>query len=302
MFNGPQGALNTLLYPKWSLRNRNMNEGKVKCITCSSMILQSTSDRNHGLCGICKRDIEHLARNQEIGRFDHAWKALIKTTKMAISNNADSKQKILTIVDKFVDKNLVEQLSKPNKDVDYLFLGSPENYKEKLVGVYDQGSESNAYDLMGDKELDKEWKCPDVKFDCQLKEIPALPVLAAPFIIFNKSLIEKTKDLISCSVQYLPVNVIAKDAISNDFLALNILSSYEVWDLDISTWKGASWDETAPIYMRNMMVKDNLCINEHIFRNKDYPSLIIVSRELGKILKSETSKSISLQSMNKWHN
>jgi len=279
-----------------------MSENRIKCNTCTSIILQSASDRNHGLCGICKRDIEHLAHNFEIGRFDDAWNTLVKTTKMSIGDTPEGKQQILTIVDEFVDKNLVQQLNKADIDDEYLFLVSPESYKEKLVGEYDQNSKSSAYDLMGGKELAEGWKCPDVKFECKLKEIPAIPVLAAPFIIFQKSLIEKAKELISGSVQYVPVDVIAKDGVSKDFLALNILNKYEVWDLEISTWEGASWDETVPFSMRNMMVKDDLCIDEHIFRNKDYSSLIVVSQVLGDILARESTESILLQSMNKWHN
>jgi len=266
------------------------------------MILQSTSERNKGLCGVCKRDIEHLAHNKEIGRFEDAWKSLIKITKMTDANSFDGKKKIISIVNAFVDKNLIEQLNKPNIEDNYFFLSAPDDYKEKFIGEYDHDSDSNAYDLMDCTELPTQWKCPDVKFECKLEQIPLIPVLAAPFIIFNNTIVKHVSELISNSTQYIPVKVIAKNGTTDDFLAVNILKEYEVWDLDISTWKGASWDESSPSSMRNMMTKNNLTVEEHIFRNKNYSPLIAVSKELGNLLASESNNSVSLYSTNKWHN
>ena len=279
-----------------------MNESRIKCITCESKILQSTSERNRGLCGVCKREVEHLAHNKEIGRFEDAWKALIQYTKMTDVNNNDGKQRIISIVEKFVDKNLIEQLNKPDIKDNYFFLNLPDNYKEKLTGEYDRNSESDAYDLMNCTALPENWQCPDVKFECKLKQLPLVPVLAAPFIILHKTIVKKISDLTANSAQYLPVKVIAKNGTSEDFLAVNILSEHEVWDLNVSTWKGASWDESSPSSMRNMMTKRNLSIEGHIFRNKDFSPLIVVSKELGSVLAGESSDSLLLQSTNKWHN
>lgn len=151
------------------------------------------------------------------------------------------------------------------------------------------------------KLLPDDWECPTVRFSCRLAELCAWPTVAGPFEIASKRLAAEMCDLAGDAIQCVPVTVAAIDGTTDDYVVINVLRYHEVWDLSISTWEGASWDESYPFSIRNMMAKTDLDIDDHIFRNAHFHASIIVSTELGGILTRTSGESISLVSVNQWH-
>jgi len=217
------------------------------------MILKITSEHNSGLCGRC--------------------------------NN-------LKRIEDYATENERFRVETPSADgIDVYSYRFPDYYSDKLIGVYDPDSGDSPHALMG-RPLEPGWRPPNVIFDTDLANIDAIPSTNLPLPLVHDKLARDIWALAREDVTLIPVKVIANGIQNDTFSILHPKVSFQVWDLERSTWKGTgteNWPADKPMFMRNMLLKTELVLPTFITFNSDWPSMVVFKKEVADLIVSAGS-------------
>lgn len=124
-----------------------------------------------------------------------------------------------------------------------------------------------------------------------------VPAIHGPVPIALRAWHEEHLQLSPENVQLLPVKVEAKDGDVRGYVALNLLQSAHVWDLERSTWEGAHWNPKVPFGLRHMVAAAKINSPAPLFRNADYRPHVIADEETGTLICKHSPRSVEMKSI-----
>jgi hypothetical protein len=272
-----------------------MTDSRIKCSLCENLILQVTFDRQLGTCGPCYRWIQVFINREEAGELDEFWSAIPTEADLPFR----SLEEIREFIGPHLDQNLMTQraITQSRSSVDCGILGVPENCAQARIGVVDPEQVIHLYHLMTCAPYREPWDPPTYRFSMTTGEIPPWPVVNGPVPIASADWLLEHLHPEPEWLQILPVRIEALNDDVGGYVALNILKSAHVWDLQRSTWEGSDWDQRTPLGLRHMVALENIEAPAPLFRSADFRPHVIATEATGKLICQLCPRSVVIESL-----
>jgi len=162
---------------------------------------------------------------------------------------------------------------------------------QDLIGTYVKESGDSPHDLMAfDKPL--EWSPPKVEFEAELERIDAVPATNLPLHVTNKELAEAIKQVAEDDVVIIPFAAKAKCGSSTELYVIHPVKRVSIWDMDASKWEPLdlpNWPKDRPMYMHNMVLKQNGIEPFSIAYNKSWSSMLVFNQEIAELFSKHSN-------------
>lgn len=272
-----------------------MVEQRIKCTLCENKVLQVTLDHQLGTCGPCYQWIQVFIHREEARQLDDFWASIPPGTSLPFKSLEEARK----FISPHLDQNLINQriATRSRQDCPYQILDHPNGRPDSEIGVVDPDEAIRLYHLMGCAPFHDPWKPPTYHFSMLAKNIPPWPMINGPIPIASVDWLLENLQLTPDFVQLLPVRVQAKDGNVPGYVALNLLRSARVWDLERSTWEGAHWNSKVPLGLTHMVAADQIRAPAPLFRNADFRPHVIVDEATGSLIRKSSPRSVAMVSI-----
>lgn len=168
----------------------------------------------------------------------------------------------------------------------------PDDYADKLIGVYDKETGDSPHDLMA-FGYKPEWNPPVVRFDVPFSRIDLIPSTNLPLPLIHNELGTSIARIAGDALRLIPISVTDhKGSASADFSLMLPTTEVEIWDLERSTWRGldmAGWPANKPMFMSDMVIKEDLELSVPIAFNAHWKSMVVFQSQVADLIRESGS-------------
>lgn len=168
----------------------------------------------------------------------------------------------------------------------------PDDYGDELIGVYDKETGDCPYELMA-FGYKADWRPPIVRFDIPFSRIDPIPRTNLPLPLVHNDLGISIGKIAGDALRLIAVQVTDHHGeTSADFSLLFPIIETKIWDLEKSIWRGldmAGWPANRPMFMSDMVIKENLELTAPIAINAHWTSMVVFQESIADLIRESGS-------------